>query len=59
MEQNVCKLIPFRPAQVQGRDSCTYTEVQVKAILYGFARDLGCKWRKERLQKFIDAAFNY
>lgn len=58
MSEN-CVMIQLRPRLQELRDERTYSEVQVKAILYGFARDLGCKWRKERLQKFIDTAFNF
>lgn len=41
------------------RDKRTYTEAQVKQILFVFARDLGCKWRKKRLEKFIETAFDF
>lgn len=54
-----CKVIEFRPAQVQARDSRTYTECDVKTILYAFARDLGCRWRADKLRKFIDTAFSF
>ena len=59
MEQTKCKIIPFRPAQAQARDSRTYQESDVKKILYAFARDLGCRWRAGKLRKFIDTAFNF
>ena len=52
-------MIQLRPRLQELRDERTYSEAQVKVILYGFARDLGCKWRKERLQKFIDTVFNF
>lgn len=52
-------MLQLRPRLQELQDERTYSEVQVKAILYGFARDLGCKWRKERLRKFIDTAFNF
>ena len=39
--------------------SRTYTEVQVKQILYAFSRDLGCKWQKKRLNAFIESVFNF
>ena len=54
-----CKIIPFRPAQVQARDSRTYQESDVKKILYAFARDIGCRWRADKLRKFIDTAFSF
>ena len=58
------KVIQFRPANVQERDERTYTEPQVKRILYAFARDLERKrdlsaWRADRLRKFIDTAFDF
>ena len=53
-----CKIIPFRPVHVQERKTRTYTVPHVKKILYCFARDLGCKWRKQRLEKFIDTVFD-
>ena len=52
-------LIELRPRLQQLRDQRTYNEVQVKKILYAFARDLGCKWRSDRLKKFIETAFNF
>ncbi|MBQ8713121.1 MAG: hypothetical protein IJ551_09940 [Prevotella sp.] len=41
------------------RDMRTYTEPQVKTIMYHFARDLGCKWRADKLRRFIDTAFDF
>lgn len=49
----------MRPKLQELRDARTYTEVQVKQILYAFARDLGCKWRKKRLDEFIGSVFNF
>lgn len=52
----VIKLVPkFQ----QLRDERTYTEVQVKNILYAFARDLGCKWSETKLRTFIESAFDF
>lgn len=59
MEQTACKIIEFRPAQVQERDKRVYSEDCVKNILYGFARDLGCRWRADRLRQFIETVFNF
>lgn len=59
MEQTACKIIPFRPAQVQERDKRVYSEDSVKKILYGFARDLGCRWHADRLRRFIETEFNF
>ena len=41
------------------RDQRTYTEPAVKRILYSFARDLGCKWRKQKLEAFVETAFDF
>lgn len=52
-------ILQLRPKVQELRDKRTYTEAQVKRILFAFARDLGCKWRKERLEKFIVTAFDF
>lgn len=52
-------LVEMRPKFQELRDKRTYSEVQVKQILYAFARDLGCKWRKKRLDEFIGSVFNF
>ena len=52
-------LVELRPRFHELRDKRTYSEVQVKQILYAFARDLGCKWRKKRLDEFIATVFNF
>ena len=41
------------------RDARTYSEEQVKKILFGFARDLGCKWSDEELQQFVESVFDF
>lgn len=52
----IVKLIPkFQ----QLRNERTYTEVQVKNILYAFARDLGCKWTEAKLRAFIESVFDF
>lgn len=51
--------LQLRPKFQELRDARTYTEVQVKTILYAFARDLGCRWRAGKLRQFIDTAFNF
>lgn len=58
MSEN-CIVMKLRPKFKELRDERTYTELQVKDILYHFARDLGCKWEKDRLKKFIDTAFDF
>lgn len=52
-------ILQMRPKVQELRDARTYTEAQVKRILFAFARDLGCKWRKDRLEKFIETAFDF
>ncbi len=52
-------ILTMRPKFKELRDSRTYSEVQVKRIMYAFARDLGCKWSKKRLQDFIETAFDF
>ena len=65
MEQTKCKIIPFRPAQAQARDSRTYQESDVKQILYAFARDYEHRrsvkppMRADALKKFIASAFDF
>lgn len=60
-----CRIIPFRPAQVQERDSRVYEERDVKQILYAFARDYEHRrnvqppMRADTLRKFINSAFNF
>lgn len=52
-------MLQLRPKFQQLRDERTYTERDVKNILYAFARDLGCKWRADKLRRFIETAFNF
>ena len=47
------------PRYLQLRNERTYTEVQVKNILYAFARDLGCKWSEAKLRAFIESVFDF
>ena len=47
------------PRYQQLRNERTYTEVQVKNILYAFARDLGCKWTEAKLRAFIESVFDF
>ena len=60
-----CKIITFRPAQVQARDERTYQECDVKTILYAFARDYEHRrmieppMRADALKKFIASAFDF
>ena len=52
-------ILSMRPKFKELRDARTYTEVQVKRILFGFARDLGCEWTDKRLNDFIETVFDF
>lgn len=52
-------ILELRPPKMAERDKRLYTEAHVKRILYGFARDLGCKWRADKLRRFIETAFDF
>ena len=52
-------ILELHPTQVSERDKRLYREPQVKQIMYAFARDLGIKWRADKLRKFIDTAFDF
>lgn len=49
----------MRPKFLELRDARTYSEPEVKDILFGFARDLGCKWSDEELRDFVETVFNF
>lgn len=59
MTETKALIVNMRPEPQKLRDERIYTEVQVKAILYGFARDLGCKWNEKELKAFIETAFDF
>ena len=54
-----CIILQLRPKFNELRDSRTYEECEVKEILFGFARDLGCKWDDMRLRNFIETVFDF
>ena len=58
-EKLKCIIMELRPPKVSERDKRIYREPQVKQIMYAFARDLGCKWRADKLRKFIETAFDF
>lgn len=58
-EESSALIVQMRPKFKELRDKRTYTEVHVKRILFGFARDLGCKWDDQRLRDFIETAFDF
>ena len=52
-------ILELRPPKVSERDKRLYREPDVKRIMYAFARDLGVKWRADKLRKFIETAFDF
>lgn len=52
-------ILELRPSKQSERDKRVYQEASVKKILFSFARDLGCKWRADKLRKFIETAFDF
>ena len=58
-EKTKAIILELRPKFQELRDARMYSEESVKEILYSFARDLGCKWRADRLRKFIESAFDF
>ena len=52
-------ILELRPPKVSERDKRVYREPQVKQIMYAFARDLGIKWRADKLRNFIETAFDF
>ena len=52
-------IIEMSSSKQKLRDQRTYTEPVVKRILYSFARDLGCKWSKQKLEAFVETAFDF
>lgn len=52
-------MIQLRPRLQELRDERTYSERKVKEILFGFARDLGCKWPDKDLREFIETVFDF
>ena len=57
MAETKALILELRPKLKELRDEQTYTEEEVKRILFGFARDLGCKWGDEELREFIETVF--
>lgn len=52
-------IVRMLPKYQQLRNERTYTEVQVKKILFGFAHDLGCEWSDKEIKEFIDTVFDF
>ncbi len=53
------EIIKLRPKFQELRDARTYTAAQVKELMFHFARDLGIKWRADKLRRFIETAFDF
>ena len=47
----------LRPHVGSMQQDCRYCDEDVKKMLFAFARDLGCKWRSDKLRRVIDEAF--
>ena len=58
-EETKAIILQLRPKFQELRDARTYTEVQVKRILLGFAHDIGCKWSDEQLRELIETVFDF
>ena len=58
-EKTKALILKLRPKFQELRDARMYDEAGVKEILYDFARDIGCKWRADRLRKFIEDCFDF
>lgn len=50
-------ILELRPKYEELEGEPMYTEQDVKRILFGFARDLGCKWSDKELREFIATIF--
>lgn len=59
MAETKALMIKMRPKFQELRDARTYTEPQVKDILFGFAHDLGCTMPDDELRAFIETAFDF
>lgn len=50
-------LLQLRPQVGRMQGERRWSDADVKKMLFAFARDLGCKWRKSHLERVIDQAF--
>lgn len=50
-------LVQLRPQAGLLHGERRWSDAEVKKMLFAFARDLGCKWRKSHLERVIDQAF--
>jgi hypothetical protein len=50
-------LMELRPQVERMQEERRWTDSDVKKMLFAFARDLGCKWRRDKLNRVIDKAF--
>lgn len=58
-EETRAIILQLRPKLIELRDARIYEEREVKEILFGFARDLGCKWDEQQLREFIETVFDF
>lgn len=58
-EKTRALVLQLKPKYQELRGKRTYTEVQVKSILFGFARDLGIDWSDKKLNEFIETVFDF
>lgn len=50
-------LLQLRPQVGRMQEERRWSDSDVKKMLFAFARDLGCKWRRDKLNRVIDKAF--
>lgn len=58
-DESKALILKMRPKIFELRDERIYTEVQVKDLLFAFARDLGITWPDGELNDFIETAFDF
>ena len=59
MEKSKTIVLKLVPKFQELRDCRTYTEPQVKQILYGYARDLGDRRKRKTIMAEIDRIFDF
>lgn len=58
-EKTKCLIIQLRPKFQELRDARTYTEKQVKDIMFSFARELVDEMTDEELHTLIESVFDF
>lgn len=64
MAETAAKVMALFPEAQELSENRKYSEADVKAILYGFARDIEQKrdlkpWRAKKLRDFIETVFKF